>query len=591
VDVPAAGLAGTIAWAGGCTQPGLWEESTLRLLHRSEMNLATAAAIATALERADEAADAVQEVVAMDVEELETPVDEQVLVLLRKDHIGESHESLLDRWSGVSSDGVFEGSMLVHVLARAERGRVMGFAKGFMMEVQAGIWEVYLDEVLVGEEDRGQRLLQHMLVALLDACMRAGSKVTRVRLQCVRGCKMVGDRSVNLQEQVYTPIALGAEYHAPASELSPWCGTGVDDPNYIMLHGKGADVREAAENLAASKPLAMGVTLSAHLGGWGAAAGASTAGAPAAGAPAASPAAAACGHNAAAAAPAATLTHRPCRERRLLPPDSPHTMPGGLLEQLEALEHAASSSRLQGTARLRFSQAQDRALLAIADHAIRERENGADTGEAGAGEAGAGEAGADLYTRRLAFFISCGVGLPALASVLARSASKMGKSRSEYVAYLLDEAPDLIEEVRRAARLTACAPRVAVRETDVSLMGSRGEQLLGGTESARAKVLGSEYAQAVRAFRRCLADVEKARARMQDLKEKTEATERLAKEAVGGAAEAEQPAASQPAARGKKRAEAGGAGSSSEELAVYLKAKAKAAQIAHLQAQIDALQQ
>ena len=194
-------------------------------------------------------------------------------------------------------------------------------------------------------------------------------------------------------------------------------------------------------------------------------------------------------------------------------------------------------------------QARDRALLAIADDTIRERERGTGMGES--------EAGADLHTRRLAFFISSGVGLPALTAALARSASGMGKSRDEYVAFLL-EAPDLIEELRRAAHLTACAPRVAVREQDVSLTGSRGEQLLGGTERARAKVLGSEFDQAVRAFKRCQADLELKRARMEDLKARKDATERLAREhaLLGEAAEAEaeESGPAQPARR-KKRAE------------------------------------
>ena len=342
-SIPEVGLAGTIAWAGGCSQHGLWEENTLKLLRHIDMNVAFSSAVTTAVERADEAADAVRVVPMLPA----ISVDEQAVQLLLAEFADESRDSLLDRWNGFSTEGVFKGSVLVHVLVRATDGRLMGFAKGFIMAVQARVSEVYLDEVLVAEVDRGQRLLQHMIVALVDACKQAGSKVTRVRMQCVRGAKMIGGRSVNLHEQVYTPMNLGTEYQAPASTHSPWFETGPSDPSYIMLHGQGEAVREAVAALAAEKPLAMAATLSTHLGGWGAGTIAAVNAADAA-------SAAAVEDPAPPVLP--TRTHRPCRERRLLPPDSAHAAPGGLLEHLEALEHGAVSTRLQGTARMRLSQ-------------------------------------------------------------------------------------------------------------------------------------------------------------------------------------------------------------------------------------------
>jgi hypothetical protein len=241
-----------------------------------------------------------------------------------------------------------------------------------------------------------------------------------------------------------------------------------------------------------------------------------------------------------AAAATAAVTTRTCSERRLLPPNSPHASPGGLLEQLEALEQTAISSRLQGTARMRLSQARDRALLAIAHHAIQARESGASTGES--------EADADLYTRQLSFLVTRGVGVSALAAALARNASRMQKTRDEYVSFLISEAADLIEDLRRGVRLTPCAPRVAVRESEVRVTGSRGERLLGGTERARATVLGSEYEQSLRSIKRLEADLQKAKARSADLKAKKEATERLAREATGEAPEAAGEAAGSSAA-------------------------------------------
>ena len=559
--IPEWGYAGTVTWATGSEEHGLFEELTFKLLHTTTMNVAMKNATAKAIALAEEAADAVRAAEPMEVEETgaldATPVDEQSLALLGPEFPKEDRESLLDRWSGVSTEGVFANSVLVHVLARAASGRVMGFLKAFLMTRQAGVSEVYLDEALVGEADRGQRLLQHMVTALIDACKAAGSRVTRVRGQCKRGEKMVGDRSVNLHEHVYTPMALGTEYAAPASEASPWRGTGPDDPSYIMWYGQGAAVREAAAALARGKPLGQGVSVSVHLGGWGngAAAAAASDDASAAASVAASDVASddaampdattsndATMPNAAASdvpRAARAAAHVACSERRLLPPDSPHASPGGLLEQLEALEATAVTTRLQGTARMRLSQARDRALLAVAHHAIQARESGASTGGS--------EAEADLYTRQLSFLVARGIGPSALAATLARNASRMLKTRDAYVCFLLSDAADLIEDLRRGARLTSCAPRIAVRESEVNVTGSWGERLLGGTERARAAVLGSELDQSIRREKRLEADLQKQKARSADLKAKKEATERLAREAAGEAAgAAAESAAQQP---------------------------------------------
>ena len=109
--------------------------------------------------------------------------------------------------------------------------------------------------------------MQHLVVAFLDACADAGSKVTRVRLQCRQGEKDVGSgRSISLRDTVYAPMAIAKDWVAPATE--PWAGVGLreeDKKEFIMLWGKGSEVRKAAAALAASKPLAEGVRVSTHL--------------------------------------------------------------------------------------------------------------------------------------------------------------------------------------------------------------------------------------------------------------------------------------------------------------------------------------
>jgi hypothetical protein len=62
------GYAGTVIWAGGREEHGLFEESTFKLLHNMEMIVATKAATKTAIDLAELAADAVHVVTPMDVE-------------------------------------------------------------------------------------------------------------------------------------------------------------------------------------------------------------------------------------------------------------------------------------------------------------------------------------------------------------------------------------------------------------------------------------------------------------------------------------------------------------------------------------------
>ena len=199
-----------------------------------------------------------------------------------------------------------------------------------------------------------------------------------------------------------------------------------------------------------------------------------------------------------------------CAQRLLLPCTSPHTATGGLLEMLEVLEGKARAARLQGAPRIELRHARDRALLAVADcHLASERADGV----------AEDEAGADLALRRELFFVSEGIGVPALAAALARGCADAGQTHDEYIRWLMAN-PDLIGALRGAVRLTSCAPRAMVRQTEVRVTGSRGERMLGGGAQARATVLGSELEQARRKLKRLKGDVKVMEARVADLEAK-----------------------------------------------------------------------
>ena len=274
--VPEGGYAGTIAWACGGEVHGLFEETTFKLLHAEAMTIPVMKSIERAIERAETAASdaaaavaavaAAAKAAAAEANAAAAPgaaaVERQALVLLAKEFPADGLADLRDRWKGVSRDGVFKGSVLVLVLALAPDGRLMGFAKGFAMGT-AG--EAYLDELLVASDARGARLAQHLVVAFIDACAAVhGDTVKRVRLQCKRGVKVMGNREVDLRKDLYAPMAIGTEW-VEVTE-GAWEGVGPSDTTYVMLHGEGPAVRGAAAALAACKPLAAGVRIVAHHG-------------------------------------------------------------------------------------------------------------------------------------------------------------------------------------------------------------------------------------------------------------------------------------------------------------------------------------
>ena len=211
--------------------------------------------------------DAEHDKVAIDIDQLHAPpVEEQVLNILREAYPADSFEDLQDKWKGTSNEGVFEGSLLIHVLVRAPDGRVKGFIKGLLLAFQD---ELYIWEVAVAGEDRGQKLLQHLVVRLIDACESRGKKVARVRLQCLKGTKLIGGREVDLRKDVYAPMGIGIEWAIRKSGVFE--GVAPDPPDlYVMLWGQGKDVRKAATAQRDKKPLAEGVHVSVHYGGYNA---------------------------------------------------------------------------------------------------------------------------------------------------------------------------------------------------------------------------------------------------------------------------------------------------------------------------------
>ena len=192
-----------------------------------------------------------------------------MLALLANEFPKETESELRNKWNGEETEmECFQGSELVHVLAREADGRVKGFAKGFRMAFDD---ELYLDEVLVGEKDRGQKLIYHLNLALINACEANGNKIARERLQCVAGDKVVGKKSsgepivINLQTQVYAPMGVGKEWQV--RKKGKFRGVGADR-GAIMLFGTGAAAKKAAEAQVKTKPLPLGSFLTVHYGGY-----------------------------------------------------------------------------------------------------------------------------------------------------------------------------------------------------------------------------------------------------------------------------------------------------------------------------------
>jgi hypothetical protein len=170
-------------------------------------------------------------------------------------------------------------------------------------------------------------------------------------------------------------------------------------------------------------------------------------------------------------------------------------------------------------------------MLAVADDRIRATRAAA--GAAEASEACSKEARVERFERQQAYFEKRMVGLPRLATAIERQAAGRGVTYDVHVVFLLDEAPDLIEDLLRRAKLSTCAPRAAVREGEARVTGSRGECLLGGTKQARVAVLGSELEQAERKLKRLRADEAKQVALVHDLREKRDAALAFARHVSG----------------------------------------------------------
>ena len=174
--------------------------------------------------------------------------------------------SLSDKWEGMETEQkVFEGSELLQVVAQAADGRVKGFAKGFRMQTQG---ELYFDETLIAEEDRGQELLPHMILALIDLCEQGAPKVKRVRMQCEATKHVVlrgEEKAIDMVEKVYKRVGISTPWKEKTT--GAWEGVGPNE-GYVMVTGTRASVLKACEARTNARPLDMGVEMNVRIGGW-----------------------------------------------------------------------------------------------------------------------------------------------------------------------------------------------------------------------------------------------------------------------------------------------------------------------------------
>lgn len=97
------------------------------------------------------------------------------VALLRVEFPDDSDAKQLDRWEGgLDLEGVFQGANVVQICAVGGDEEVLGIIKALVTEA-----EVFIDELLVGENARKRGLAMHLFVALLELVPSA----SRMRLQ------------------------------------------------------------------------------------------------------------------------------------------------------------------------------------------------------------------------------------------------------------------------------------------------------------------------------------------------------------------------------------------------------------------------
>ena len=164
---------------------------------------------------------------------------EQGLALLRLEFPDATDEKLWDRWAGGMDDenGVFVGANIVHVMAM-RGGKLLGFVKALRTKT-----EVFVDEVLVAEEERGpQGLNTHMFRKLATTIMGRQRLQVKETSPAIKSYRRMGYNNWN-------PSA-GSSF----AEVEA-------DPHCVFMHAPRATVEQKTESFCKERPLAEGTQL------------------------------------------------------------------------------------------------------------------------------------------------------------------------------------------------------------------------------------------------------------------------------------------------------------------------------------------
>ena len=186
--------------------------------------------------------------------------------LLAAEYPNESAHKHADMWAGdgkEEKDSIWEGAQLLHALARGEDGRLLGFGKALVVDKEKGEFELYLDELIVGPAAQGMRLAAHLMGTLMEAVPTA----TRVRLQYdTRKTKVVNGKVEDLGSKVYAPMGIATQWRVPRS--GRFEDVGPSPACMRMVTGTRTQVLNKTHATRTSAPLADGISVSTHVGGY-----------------------------------------------------------------------------------------------------------------------------------------------------------------------------------------------------------------------------------------------------------------------------------------------------------------------------------
>lgn len=164
----------------------------------------------------------------------------QCLALLKREHPADTEHKLWDRWAGGMDydTGVFVGANIIYVCA-AREDKVIGFVKALRTR-----YELFIDEVLVAEEERGpQGINTHMFYKL------ATTVAGRQRLQVNEGNVKAIQSYRRLGFNTWTPGTSGS-----FAEEQP-------EDNCMFMQAPRATVTSNCKEFCQNKPIAEGIQL------------------------------------------------------------------------------------------------------------------------------------------------------------------------------------------------------------------------------------------------------------------------------------------------------------------------------------------